>query len=141
MKPALPHGAEPIAVARDNGQRPADPVVVSLCGRLSGFSNPQVFPYAPNHDWSFMVGLEAIVCVKPSSPHVQRILRALAVPCESPIALWDVDAQRGMDLWPIWVGVQLPEIHIAPLEDRRSAIFKRWGFSRWMPRENRAFIA
>lgn len=136
MRP-LPAGASEIVKARERGLRPAASVVVSLCGRV-GFGNPQVRVFAPSHDWSFMAGLDAIVCVNPASKFVRETLDGLARPVER-MLVWDVERQVGMDLWPVWKGVNVPELHTIPLSDRRDAVFVRWQTIRWLPSENRQF--
>jgi hypothetical protein len=134
----FPLGGHEIARARDNGMRPAHAVIVSLCGWHERESNPQVVATGPNHDWAFLAGLGVFVFVNKDSEHVQRTLRALARPCER-IDVWDVGTKRGMTIWPIWKGVNVPEVHYCPLEDRRDAIFLRWGRLTWLPSENRRF--
>lgn len=139
MRRPLPAGAEEIVRARENGKRPEHSVVVSLCGRMD-FANPQVRVFAPKHDWAFMAGLDAIVTVKPSSPFVKETLAGLARPAEH-ILVWDVERQAGMDVWPVWRGVNVPELHGLPLEDRKRAVFARWERVRWLPGENKRWAA
>lgn len=126
----LPRGAVEIVEARANGMKPADPIVVNFGDRLP-WRYPQVFPWRSDHDWAFMAGLEAMVCVSGPHPLLQSTLRALARPCEV-ISLYDPKAVLGMDIWPVWKGVATPEIHVVPLADRRDAIFVRWAFARWI---------
>lgn len=135
----LPIGAEEITRVRAQGKRPADAVVVTLCGWRREFRNPQVLATRADHAWSFLAGLDVIVCVTRESKNVRSTLRAIATWAESPIALWDPEAQQGADIWPVWKGANVPEIHLAPLKARREAIFVRWAKSTWLPSENRRF--
>lgn len=129
----LPRGAQEIVDARVNGMKPADPIVVNLGERLP-WKYPQVFPWRSDHDWDFMAGLEAMVCVSGQHPLLRSTLRGLAKPCEV-ISLYDPKAVRGMDLWPVWKGVNTPEIHVAAIEDRRDAVFVRWAHAHWVQRD------
>lgn len=133
----LPPGARDIALARDNGQRPADPIVVSLCGRQD-VGNPPVLVVAADHDWRFMAGLQAFVFVKAGVRYVRETLRGLAVPAES-IDLWDVDKQQGMTLRPIWdvKGKEWP--YRLDLDQRATYRFIRWLEQPWTALDNRTF--
>lgn len=135
----MPTGAFAIAQARDNGMRPADPVIVSLVGMLPEESNPVVVVHEKRHDWRFMLGLKCYVFVNPASQFVQETLLALARNVEC-MWLWDVERKRGMDLWPIWRGLNVPEVHgYCALEERRDAIFERWSSVRWLCIDNQRF--
>ena len=125
----LPRGAAEIAEARANGMKPAHPVVVNFGDRLP-WHYPQVFPWRLGHDWSFMVGLEAMVCVSGPNPLLASTLRALAEPCAW-ISIYDPKAVKGMDIWPVWRGLK-EDLHILPLEERRGAIFLRWAYAHWV---------
>jgi hypothetical protein len=135
----LPRGAHEIAQARANGMRPELPVIVSMVGALPHEANPTVHADGPNYDWRFLAELDVFVFVSPQSQSVQALLKAIAHQTER-IFLWDVVARRGMDLWPIWKGVNVPEVHgTSNLADRRRAILARWGQFRWWPAENERF--
>jgi hypothetical protein len=133
----LPLGAAAIAQARKKGRRPADPVVVSLCGRV-GWPNPSV-QVSERHDWTFLADLDAIVCVKPDSKLVTETLRDMA-PYPRSIVLWDVERKAGMDLWPVWLGKNVREV-TGHGPDYRGARLLRWARITWLPLENRRFEA
>jgi hypothetical protein len=134
----MPIGAFPIAKARDNGMRPAEQIIVSLCGWRPGIANPQVLVTGPNHCWDFMAGLEALVFVQPGAKYLAPTLRALAEPCET-LSLWDVERRQGLDVWPVWKGLNVPEVRKTLLSERRGAIFLRWESYPWSMPENARF--
>lgn len=136
---SLPTGAAEILRARENGKRPDTPIAVSLCGPL-GWANPTVYVNQAKHDWVFAMDLDVIVVVKPAASFVQQTLSGLARFARS-VALWDLERGRGMDLWPVWKGVNVPELHEVSLEDRRRAVFVRWARVAWLPGENRRFAS
>lgn len=123
----IPRGAHAILKAREAGQRPALPVIVSLVGPLSEMANPVVEVQGPAHDWRALAGLECYVYVTRASQYVQETLRGLARVAAA-IWLWDVEAKRGLDLWPVWKGVNVPEVPgFLSVESRREAVFLRFG--------------
>jgi hypothetical protein len=100
MTPALPYGAREIALARANGKRPADMLLVSLIGPLSGERNPVVLARPErSYDWRWAAGLEILVVADSitDQPRVKRILEALKRLTPSPdyLGLWLADKQAG----------------------------------------------
>jgi hypothetical protein len=136
----LPIGGAAILEARQNGKAPADAVVVSLCGRRDDFANPQVIVMASNHEWGFLAGLDVIVCVEPKAKFVRATMAALARVTVEPLSVWDVQARRGMTVWPVWRAADGGEAHRAPPAQLRSATFIRWARMTWLPAENRRFF-
>lgn len=127
----LPAGAFDIAQARDNGMRPADPVIVSLVGRVAE-RNPQVLVTRADHDWRFMADLEALVYLRRGAKFAQATLRGLAG-IAARVSLWDVEEKRGVDLVPVW---QLSDGRLKGHEYRgrptiRPAKFSRWDVEAW----------
>lgn len=138
---SLPAGAFDIARARDNGMRPAHAVIVSLCGRRDEFqANPQVVVTRPNHDWRFMLGLDAIVCVdRKAQQFAPKVLHDLARVVDRSIELWDVEAARGMSLYPVWRGADKRELFDVRLKNRDGLPLARWERYRWSDAENHWF--
>jgi hypothetical protein len=103
MTPALPYGAREIALARANGQRPADLLFVSLSGPLSGERNPIVLARPERtYDWRWAAGLEILVVADSLTdrPLVNRVLAALdrLRPFPDYLGLWLADKQTGIHL-------------------------------------------
>lgn len=108
--------------------RPALPVIVSLVGPLPEYENPVVEVEGPSYDWRALVDLQCYVYVTRSSQYVKETLLALAR-IAAAIWLWDVEAKRGLDLWPVWAGVYVPEVagFYLPVKVRENAVLVRFG--------------
>ncbi len=142
MRGLLPRGAEEIAKLRESGKRPEDQVVVSLCGELQDFPNPQVFVSCQEHDWRFLGGLPVIICVNQEwlSDDVQRTAMALARVAYYRMAVWNVDTHRGLTVWPVWRALAGNETHWTFPEHLCDAEFVRWAKVTWSAGENARFM-
>lgn len=98
-----PVGAKAIADLRAKGMRPADPVLVSLIGRLPQFDGPCVIAAPDNeYDWSFLAGLETHVWVRDGIAARQTLL-ALTKAGADLLQVWDVALKKGA-----WVMTDTP---------------------------------
>ena len=99
MKP-LPNGAYRIHQARLSGKRPAEMVLISTVGRLSGEANPVVeFPSSDDprqYDWRWSTGLVvALVFAEGTKVTARVILDQILTGIASQVYLWRSDLQRG----------------------------------------------
>lgn len=94
----MPYGAMPILKARKQGKRPADMILISMIGDLSGEANPFVIADKDKtHDWEWARGLPVCFWASPKGYAAKHILDcSKARP--SAMYLWDCKNKKGYDI-------------------------------------------
>lgn len=88
----LPRNANSIAIGRNHGMRPRDPVIVSFAGD-TGWPNPHVYADSGAvYDWTFLTALHVFIVVKPGIECQRAIRDIFAVAALYP-TLVDIESQ------------------------------------------------
>jgi hypothetical protein len=125
----MAQGAERIAAARKAGKKPADMVIVSMCGLLDE-RNPQVLVnWKDDYEWWWVRGLQIAVHTKAGAPW-KKTLMAIAAHRPAKLLVWDVERHQGADVY------RLPTL--TSLEAAKSSADWRWELDLlpWLPFEN-----
>lgn len=127
----MPYGALPILKAREQGKRPADMVLISMIGPLSGELNPVVVAdQSVSYDWRWIRGLVACFWTTPKGYVAKHIIDASkSLPAR--LSLWDHANEKGYD------------ISVLPAVDSIERPREKWELRiiaiRWTPRQERQF--
>lgn len=95
----LPYGAAEIVALRSAGKRPADMLLLSLVGPLSGENNPAIIARPErSYDWRFVVGLSLLVVARTDTPHLAGLVKSIEAAKPAGLSVWFADQQDGINV-------------------------------------------
>jgi len=99
MAAQLPYGAAEIVALRTAGKRPADLLLISLVGPLSGETNPAIVAKpGRSYDWRFLVGLDVLIVATTSTLYLASLAKEIETAGLASLSVWFADQQDGINV-------------------------------------------
>ena len=126
----IPNGAQKVIDARKRGFKPAEMLIISLCGTVNELNHTIYANPDADYDWRWMIGLKACIFVK-SGVKWRKQTMDIARANPDWLGFYDVDRFEGAE---VWAGPFVDDI------EKPSSQW-RWklNFIPWMPSQNREF--